>query len=177
MRRIIPLLMLTALFVSGTIIQAEAKGKATGAVKAGTEVKTDYFEITIPDGWMMPQPAKTLPNGAVSAVFASTDKKMAVAVTAMKAEMDAKTIAEQTTANMRKGGMTTTEPVEKDGFYTAEMQPKVKKAPNAKGLAIFGANGKECTVTIITGTDMQKANELLSALKPLDGARFPTKVQ
>lgn len=177
MRRSIPLLMLTVLFVFGTTIQAESKGNATGVVKAGTEVKTSYFEITIPDGWMMPQPVRKMANGAVSAVFASENKKMAVAITAMNAAMDAKTIAEQTAANMRKGGMTTTEPVEKDGFYMVEMQPKVRKNPNAKGLAIFGSNGKECTVTTITGTDMQKANELLGALKPLNGAKFPGKVQ
>lgn len=177
MRKIIPLLMLAALLVLGTSMQADAKGKAADAVKAGTEVKTAYFEITIPDGWMMPQTAQKMPNGAVSAVFASADKKMAVAVNAMKADMDAKTIAEQTAANMRKSGMTTTEPVEKDGFYMVEMQPKVRKDPNARGLALFGSNGKECTVTIITGTDMQKANELLGALKPLNGAKFPAKVQ
>ncbi|MGE9986359.1 hypothetical protein [Desulfovibrio sp. SGI.169] len=177
MRRIIPLFMLTALFVFGTSMQAESKGNATGAVKAGAEVKTAFFEIKIPAGWVMPQPAKEMPNGAVSAVFASEDKKMAVAITAMKAEMDARTIAEQTAANMRKGGMATTELVEKDGFYMTEMRPKAKKDPNAVGLAIFGSTGKECTVTIITGADVQKANELLGVLKPLNGARFPLRVQ
>lgn len=176
MRKIIPLLVLAALFVFGVDVQAASKGKAAVA-KAGTEVKTEFFEIKIPGGWMMPQAVRDMPNGAVAAVFALENRQVAVAITAMEAEMDAKTIAEQTAANMRKGGMDATEPVEKDGFYVVEMQPKAKKDPNAVGMAIFGSNGKECTVTTITGTDVQKANELLGALKPLKGAKFPTSVQ
>lgn len=176
MRKIVSLFMLAAMLFFGVNAMAAAKGKAE-IVKAGAEVKTAFFEVTIPQGWMMPAPVRDMPNGAVAAVFATENRQVAVAITAMKAEMDAKTIAEQTAVNMRKGNMEATDPVEKNGFYVVEMQPKAKKDPKAVGIAIFGSNGKECTVTTITGTDVKKADELLGAIKPLNGVKFPATAQ
>lgn len=175
MRRILSLVVFAGILALAVGVQAAAK--TAPAATAGAEVKTAFFDLTIPEGWMMPQKVRKLPNNAVAAIFATTDKKVAVAMTGMNAPMDAKTVAEQTVANMRKGDLEADEPVRKGDFYVVTMRPKSKSNPDAKGMAVFGSDGKVCTVTTITGTDMAAADKLLQAIKPLKGAKFPTTVE
>lgn len=154
-----------------------ATPKSMDAAQGGAEITTPYFSITVPHGWVMPQTVRHMPNGGMAAVFTTENRQVAVAITAMKTPLDAKTIADQTVASMRKGDMEASAPVEVDGFYVVHIEPKTKKAPNTTARSLFGSNGTECAVTTITGVDVQRANEILSALKPTAQGLFPTQIR
>lgn len=159
-----------ALLLAGapqTDAAARKGANAADIQKAGTEVKTKYFELAIPDGWIMPQPVKQQPNDGVSAVFATEKGNVAITLNVMNVPMDAREIATQTAANMNKTGLKTTEPVENGGLWAIDIEGK------AKGKAWFGSNGKICAVTTIFGADVKLADELLKAIKTENKGLFP----
>lgn len=174
MRKSAVMFVMLAVFCLGSAINADcaaSKALAAGSQeiqKSGSVVKTKYFELTIPEGWMMPQPAKQQPRDGVSAVFASEKGNIAVTINVMQASMPAEEIARQTAANMQKTGLKTTPPVEKNGMWVIDIEGK------AKGNAWFGSDGKFCSVTTIFGTDVNEANKLLQAIKTGYSGLFPT---
>lgn len=102
------------------------------------------------------------------ALFANAKDGSAVTITVVNNGMSAKDLAAQTVANMKKGGLSPSEPVEKDGLYvTTFTQGK------GKGMAWFGANGKEFAVTMIVGSSLDNGKALLKGLKPVDAKLFP----
>ncbi len=76
-----------------------------------------------------------------------------------------------TLENMKKGGITATPLEEKDGLWHAELSGK------GKGSIWFGENNGIVSVTIITGDNVEKADEFFSVLKAKAEGLFPQKAQ
>lgn len=133
----------------------------------GQEVSNDYFKLVIPAGWSMPKPASNVPGKGLNVLFASMDKNPAVNISVMQSPASAKQIAELTVANMKKGGIATSPLEEKDGLWHATLSGK------GKGEVWFGANDGVAAVTIIAGDNVEKANEILSALDAKVKGIFP----
>lgn len=139
----------------------------------GQEVTTEFFKLIIPNGWSMPVPPKKSPNGdGVSCVFGRMTQDPAISITVMKTPGTAKQIGEATIANMKKGRMKVSPLEEKDGFWHATMTQG-----KGKGELWFGSADGMASVTIITGSDVAKANELLSAIQPKAKGLFPTSAE
>lgn len=151
-----------SLFVAAVALTAALAAPAQAA-----EVKTKYFSLEMPADWTQPQPVQDADN-AQMALFANAKDGSAVTITVVNNGMSAKDLAAQTVANMKKGGLSPSEPVEKDGLYvTTFTQGK------GKGMAWFGANGKEFAVTMIVGSSLDNGKALLKGLKPVDAKLFP----
>jgi len=159
--------MLMALPVSHAAAR-KAPAAPTEIQQAGSVIKTKYFNLTIPQGWMMPQPVKQQPRDGISAVFASEKGNVAITINVMQVALSAKEIAAQTAANMQKSGLKTTPPVEKNGFWVIDVEGK------AKGNAWFGSNGKICAVTTVFGYDTAAANALLGSIQEADAKLIPS---
>lgn len=166
------LLVLTAFIFAGHSQPEAAATKAPVSEnqRAGAQIKTKYFELTIPAGWFMPQPVKQRPNDGISAVFAPENGKMAMTINVMPAPVSAQEIAKQTVAQMIKSGLKATEPVEKNGFWVVDVEGK------AKGRAWFGADGTLCSIITIFGSDVAAANEILGAVKGADARLIPKSI-
>lgn len=153
---------------------AAAQAKKTAAPKlkemGGQKVSCDYFELTIPQGWSMPVPIKIMPGG-VSAIFGKVNSDLAVTFSVIKVDMPAREMAVESLANMRKGGVSTGEPTERDGIWYADIAGK------AKGIACFGAGGGVASACMIIGSDPQGANALLSAIRSKPRGLFPARVE
>lgn len=138
---------------------------------AGQEVDTEYFKLVIPAGWSMPVPVKHTPGQGMTVIFASMSKSPAVSLTVMKTPGKAKQIGEMTLENMKKGGITSTPLEEKDGMWHASLSGK------GKGVVWFGDNDGTAAVTVITGDNVEKADEILSALDAKVKGLFPKSAQ
>lgn len=171
MKRALMVIAAALVLTLAGLTDASAARKMETAAKAGEEVKTDYFAVTIPNGWIMAAPVKKQPNNGVSTVFATESGNMAVTINVMPAPLGGKEIAEQTAKNMNKSGLKTTPPEEKDGLWLVNIDGKGKK-----GVALFGSNGKLCSVTIIFGAKLETANELFKNIKADDPALFPKSI-
>lgn len=135
----------------------------------GQKIETEYFDVVIPTGWSMPAPVKNMPMG-ISALFGIMKGDLAVTINVMKVRLSAREMAEQTLANMRKGGLKTGELKEKNGFYWATMSGK------ANGIACFGSADGLASATVIIGNDAKRANALLEAIKPRVAGLLPASM-
>lgn len=133
----------------------------------GQEVSTEYFRLTIPAGWSMPVPVKKMANNGMTVVFGSMAQDPAVSISVMKTPMSAKEIGEATIANMKKSGLQVGALEEKDGLWHAAISGK------GSGAVWFGSSDGTAAVTIVTGKNVEKANELLSAIEPKIKGLFP----
>ncbi|WP_297829263.1 hypothetical protein [uncultured Desulfovibrio sp.] len=131
------------------------------------EVKTKYFSIDLPADWTQPQPVQEA-QGSLVALFANSKDGSAVTITVVANPMSAKDVAAQTVANMKSGGMSPSDPVEKDGLY----ETSFSQGPG-KGMSWFGSNGKEFAVTTVLGSSLDSGRALLKGLKPVDASLFP----
>lgn len=131
------------------------------------EVKTKYFSIDLPADWTQPQPVQEA-QGSLVALFANSKDGSAVTITVVTNSMSAKDAAAQTVANMKSGGMSPSDPVEKDGLY----ETSFSQGPG-KGMSWFGSNGKEFAVTTVLGSSLDSGRALLKGLKPVDASLFP----
>lgn len=131
------------------------------------EVKTKYFSIDLPADWIQPQPVQEA-QGSLVALFANSKDGSAVTITVVANPMSAKDVAAQTVANMKSGGMSPSDPVEKDGLY----ETSFSQGPG-KGMSWFGSNGKEFAVTTVLGSSLDSGRALLKGLKPVDASLFP----
>lgn len=174
MRKTALCLLLLAAFSFAGLPQAQAapnRAPMGEAQKAGTQVKTKYFDLTIPSGWLMSQPAKQLPgNDSLFTAFTKEKDNMGMTISVLAAPNSAKEIAEHTAAQMAKNGLKTTQPREKNGFWMVGIDGK------AKGEAWFGADGKVCSIITMFGEDLSQANEILGALKGANVSLFPKSI-
>lgn len=170
MKRLLSFLILfAALFCFSGISSAKAPQlKEMG----GQEVDTKYYKVVIPSGWSMPAPIQNAPdNSGYTALFASMSQSPAISISVMQAPATAKQIGEMTLANMEKGGITHTPLEEKDGLQHAMLSGK------GKGSIWFGENNGIVSVTIITGDNIEKADEFFSVFEPKMENLFPKKAQ
>ena len=138
------------------------------AVAVAAEVKTDYFTLNLPSEWVQPQPAQSM-NGAVVAMVQNTDDKTAVSIAVTLVALPAKTLADQTLANMKTKGFTVSEPVVCGNSYAAEFSQK-----QAKGISYFSSNGKCGSVVTIIGTSTDTGKKFLNEnFKATDATLFP----
>lgn len=138
------------------------------AVSFADEVKTDYFSITLADGWTQPNPAQS-ENGTVIAIVQYPDGTGAVSITVTPAPVPARDLAEQTLNNMKAGGFTVSTPVASGDSYVGEFSQQ-----QAKGVSYFTSNGKTGSVITIVGTDTAPGKAFLNKnFKPADAKLFP----
>lgn len=139
------------------------------SVALAEEVKTDYFTLTLSDGWKLPNPVQKA-NGAVVAIVQYPDGKGAVSVTVTPTPLPAKDLAVQTLNNMKSGGFTVSEPVASGDSYVGEFSQQ-----QAKGVSYFTSNGKLGSVITIMGASLDAGKKMLKDnLKPADSKLFPT---
>ena len=137
-------------------------------VALAEEVKTDYFTLTLSDGWKLPNPVQKA-NGAVVAIVQYPDGKGAVSVTVTPAPLPAKDLAVQTLNNMKSGGFTVSEPVASGDSYVGEFSQQ-----QARGVSYFTSNGKLGSVITIVGTDTRPGKDFLNKnFKAADAKLFP----
>ena len=138
------------------------------SVALAEEVKTDYFTLTLSDGWKLPNPVQKA-NGAVVAIVQYPDGKGAVSITVTPAPLPAKDLAVQTLNNMKTGGFTVSEPVASGDSYVGEFSQQ-----QAKGVSYFTSNGKLGSVITIVGTDTYPGKAFLNKnFKAADAKLFP----
>ncbi len=137
----------------------------------GQEVDTKYFKVIIPAGWSMPVPVQSTPHNGVTALFVSMSQSPAVSITVMETPATAKQLGEMTLENMKKGGIASTPLEEKDGMWHSNLSGK------GKGSIWFGDNNGITSVTVITGDDIEKAEDFFSVLSPKTERLFPKKAQ
>ena len=151
----------------GKLVLAGLVTLALSVPALAQEVTTKYFSLDLPDGWTQPQPVQE-DNGALMAIFQSKKDGSAVTVTVVANPMSAKDVATQTAANMKQGGVTVSDPVEKDGVYECTFSQG-----QGKGVSYFASNGKEFSVTTVLGPNTDTGAELLKKFKPADAKLFP----
>lgn len=167
---LLPLFIVCALvFVCQGALAAE---KSKPAATAGKLVKTNYFEITIPKGWVMPKETRSTKRGA-EAIFSNNRVMTAVQLSVLESTKSAKEMAEVTAKDMRGQKLSVSDPVETaGGFYTME----VDGGPMPYRCWI-GANGKVAGLTMVLGKDVSAANEILKAVKSPQKGIFPASVK
>ena len=111
------------------------------------------------------------PHNGVTALFVSMSQSPAVSITVMETPATAKQLGEMTLENMEKGGIASTPLEEKDGMWHSNLSGK------GKGSIWFGDNNGIASVTVITGDDIEKAEDFFSALSPKTERLFPKKAQ
>lgn len=137
-------------------------------VALAEEVKTDYFTLSLSDGWTMPNPAQNA-NGTTMVIVQYPDKKGAVSITVTPVPLPAKDLAIQTFNNMKSGGFTVSDPVASGDSYVGEFSQQ-----NAKGVSYFSSNGKLGSVITIIGTDTKPGKDFLNKnFKASDAKLFP----
>lgn len=156
--------------------QAQAAGKARPEpqkvhANAGQTVKTEYFSVTLPAGWIMPE-AINRRKPALSAVFYNQKTGIAITVNVLDMPIPARDLAQSTLKSMRAGGLKPAEPVKSGEFY------KIAISGRPQGEAWFAGNGKICAATVILGEKMNRkvANEFLRVFRPVDKALFPAGI-
>lgn len=172
-------LMLCVLCIFITPAMAAKKGgtktppvSAGPAAKAGDEVKTEFFSLKIPAGWIMPYPVNHKPDG-VSAVFGDERSHVTVTINAITAPLSLKEFTDIILPNMKKSGLKPGIPVLENGLNKVLIRGK------PQGEAWFGSNGKLCTATVILNenTSIGAANEILQALQSPMANLFPKKLK
>ena len=150
--------------------QAPAPGKP--AATAGQEVKTEYFSVKIPPGWIMPYPVHHR-EGARSAVFHDEKSRVTVTVNALEAPFTLKEFTNNILESMRQGRLKTGMPVEEKGLRKIPIQGM------PQGQAWLGANGKLCVAVVILSesANISSANELLAALRSPEPRLFPKQIK
>lgn len=167
---LLPVFIACVLAFSG--LQAMAAENARPAATAGKNVKTGYFEITIPKGWVMPRQTRSTKRGA-EAIFSNNKAMTAVQLSVLDSTKTAKEMAEVTAKDMRSQKLSVSDPVEAaNGFYTME----VDGGPMPYRCWI-GANGKTAGLTMVLGKDVAVANEILKAVKTTQKGIFPASVR
>ncbi len=101
-------------------LQALAAEKSKPAATAGNVVKTKYFEIAIPKGWVMPKEIRSSKR-ATAAIFSNNKALIAVELSVLDSTKSAKEMAEITAKDMRRQKLSVSDPVEvANGFYAMD---------------------------------------------------------
>lgn len=173
---IIFLVFFISLMPAAECLAAQARNPATvqkgkNYAREGQTIKCEYFTVTIPAGWVMPEAIRRKPP-VLYAAFA--DKKSGIAITynILNIPMSAKELAEITIKNMNASGLKTSQLKKSGNFYRLNITGKVS------GEAWFASNGKICTATIVLGEKMNKKvpDVFMKAFNPVDKGLFPTSM-
>lgn len=142
------------------------------SAKAGDEVKTEYFNLKIPPGWIMPFPVNRKPDG-VSVVFGDQKTDVTVTLNAIQVPLSLKEFTEKVLPGMKKSGLDPVGPVRENGLDKVTFKGKLK------GMAWFGSTGKLCAATVVLSQspDISPANEILGVLKSPTPGLFPKKIK
>lgn len=156
MRKLLPALvwLMGVVFCAGTAL--------------AEEIKTDFFTLTLADGWVQPQPVQSV-NGATMVMVQNTTSGTVVTVTVTPAPLPAKDLASQTTANMTSAGFTVSEVRAAGDSCVAEFSQG-----QARGVSYFSSNGQKGSVVTIMGISTDSGREMLQKhFKAKDAALFP----
>lgn len=135
----------------------------------GAEVKTDYFTLNLPEGWIQPR-SPQVPEGGLMVIVQNPAEQSAVSIAVTPVPLPAKELAAQTFANMKAGGFTVSEPRPSGDSYVGEFSRS-----QTGGVSYFSSNGRLGCVVTIVGSDTAKGRELLNNnLKPVDARLFPS---
>lgn len=150
---------------------SEAPPPPSAAALGADAVKTEFFSLRLPPGWLMPYPVKRNPDG-VSAVFHSEKADVTVTVNVIEAPLSLKALTDSVLPGMKKSGLNPQKPVMENGLS------KVVFKGRPRGAGFFGSNGKMCAAVIILSQaqDISAANEILGALKSPQKSLFPAKI-
>lgn len=188
MLRSLSLLLVLAVFILQLSLAAPVLGAAkksgnspkaapaqnVPAAKAGEDVKTDFFQVHIPSGWIMPYPVKSRhkPDGT-SAVFSNEKTHVTVTFNVVQTPFSLKEFSNTILSQMKASGLKPGMPVMEGGLN------KIKISGMPQGEAWFGSNGKFCTATVILSQspNISSANELLSVMKFSLPQLFPKKIK
>lgn len=144
------------------------------AARAGDEVKTEFFWLKIPSGWIMPYPVskKHKPEG-IAAVFSDEKSGVAVTLNAIQTPLSLKNFTDAILGEMKKSGINPGMPVLEKGLN------KITITGIPQGEAWLGSNGKLCTATVILSeySNISAANELLQVLQSPYSQLFPKKLR
>lgn len=158
-----------AVFAGSAKAPTARENPKTAAIASG-EVRTEFFSIRLPQGWVAPHAPQKKPLG-ISAVFANAKTGLAVTFNVLRANMPAAELAKTTVARMRASGLKVTEPARVGNFYRVNLSGKVG------GQAWFMAKDGLCSATVILGANPADANVLLKALEAPDRSLFPAAVK
>lgn len=154
--------------------QPAARAQNMPAAKAGEEVKTEFFQIKIPSGWIMPYPVnqKHNPEGT-SAVFSDEKTKVTITINVIQTPLSLKNFTNTIVNEMKKSGLKPGMPVMENGLN------KIIIRGTPQGEAWFGSNGRLCTATVILSqqSDVSVANQLLNQLRSSSPNLFPKKIK
>lgn len=145
---------------------------AKNFAKSGQTVSTEYYRVTLPRDWIMPDPVKKRPHG-ISVAFANEKNRNAVTINILTIPMKAEDLAKSTIASMKKNGLKIGKLQKTGNLYRLEIFGK------PGGEAWFGSDGKICAATVILGEkiDKKSINAFLTAFKPVTRELFPAAMK
>lgn len=161
---------LFALFIFTFLLAPAFSAEQMEIRKAGAEVRTEYFTLKIPSGWIMPAPVKNQPNHGLSAVFALERGDLALTLNVVPAKINIPEYAEKMKQDMKKNGLHAGPLEKRNGFYRMIITGKIG------GEAWFGESAGLFGAAILFGKDLRAANALFGALKPVKGNVFPRRI-
>lgn len=132
------------------------------------EIKTDFFTLTLADGWVQPQPVQSA-NGATMVMVQNTTNGTVVTITVTPASLSARELASRTTANMTSAGFTVAGVRDAGDSCVADFSQG-----QVRGVSYFSSNGQRGSVVTIMGIGTDRGREMLQKhFKAGDDALFP----
>lgn len=164
----LPVLFASESFAASKVLPAPTKNYA----KSGQPVKTKYFSVTLPAGWVMPEQIKNRPGG-LGCVFLHPKSVNTVNLTILDIPEKTDKFAKWVADSMKKSGLKTGKLEKAGAFYRIPINDK------AKGEGWFACDGKTCASTVILGEKLDKGavNSFLSAFRPVSQSIFPKKMK
>ena len=171
---------LLALFVLSPILLASNNFAATKTLpaptknyaKSGQPVKTKYFSVTLPSGWVMPEQIKSR-QGGLTCVFLHPKSMNTVNLSIFDIPEKTDKFAKYVADTMKKSGLKTGKLEKVGALYRIPINDK------AKGEGWFACDGKTCVSSVILGEKLDKGavNSFLSAFRPVSQTIFPKKMK
>lgn len=149
------------LCISVTQEQTAFSASQAPAARAGAKIDAGDFNLTLPQGWIMPYPLNHKQDG-ISGVFSHEKTEVTVTVNVIHIKMKAREFMERILPEMKRSKLQVSTPVSRNGFLVVDL-----KSSQVHGQAWFGSNGKSCVAVVILTPkgEMTSANQLLAALK------------
>ena len=157
------------ILVAAKSFGASTESENSQANRDERHISTQYFDITIPEGWSLLSPLKTVSTGLI-AFFGNKVENLAVSIGVRKNNADLNKIARQTIMSLKKDGMDCGDLIEQGGLYRLNVSGKVN------GVMFFGSKDGITSITSIMGTNINLANMLLASIKTNYPGLFPTKI-
>ena len=140
--------------------------------KSASDIKTEFFSINLPAGWIMPQPVKKQPrDSGISVAFVSEADGLAVTITIIRAAADPKDLSAEIAKNMSESGLNASSPEQASGNMW-----RMKIRGKAQGEAWIGSSDGLSSITLILGKDLKPANALLARIKSAPAGLLPQSI-